>query len=123
MEDDIASLDIVDADQGFDVQMQLAGDLQAGSFSARRRKMAGPVGCGLCGIESIEEALRQLPDRDAVDIRFSHDEIRDAVRSLSMHQELRAQTGAVHAAGFYRIRLGRRSACGRMSAATMRSTS
>jgi FdhD protein len=98
---DIASLDVVESDQGFDVQMQLAGDLQAG-LSARRRKMAGPVGCGLCGIESIEEALRQLPDRDAVDIRFSHDEIRDAVRSLSMHQELRAQTGAVHAAGFYR---------------------
>lgn len=99
--DDIASLEIVEADQGFDVQMQLAGDLQS-AFSARRRKMAGPVGCGLCGIESIEEALRQLPDRDAVDIRFCHDDIRDAVRSLSMHQDLRAQTGAVHAAGFYR---------------------
>ncbi|WP_394689473.1 formate dehydrogenase accessory sulfurtransferase FdhD [Hoeflea sp.] len=103
--DDIASLEIVEADQGFDVQMQLAGDLQS-AFSARRRKMAGPVGCGLCGIESIEEALRQLPDRDAVDIRFSHDDIRDAVRSLSMHQDLRAQTGAVHAAGFYRLGSG-----------------
>jgi FdhD protein len=50
------SLDIVEADQGFDVQMQLAEGFQA-AFSARRRKMAGPVGCGLCGIESIEEAL------------------------------------------------------------------
>lgn len=98
---DIAGLDIVEADQGFDVQMQLVGDLQS-AFSARRRKMAGPVGCGLCGIESIEEALRQLPDRDAVEVQFTHDEIRDAVRSLSKHQELRAQTGAVHAAGFYR---------------------
>jgi hypothetical protein len=29
---DIASLDIIEADQGFDVQMQLAGDLQAGLF-------------------------------------------------------------------------------------------
>ncbi len=119
--DDIASLEIVEADQGFDVQMQLAGDLQF-AYSARRRKMAGPVGCGLCGIESIEEALRQLPDRDAVDIRFSHDDIRDAVRSLSMHQDLRAQTGAVHAAGFTApVRAS--PACARMSAATMRSTS
>jgi formate dehydrogenase assembly factor FdhD len=29
---DIASLDVVESDQGFDVQMQLAGDLQAGTF-------------------------------------------------------------------------------------------
>lgn len=97
---DIVSLEIVEADQGFDVQMQLADDVQT-AFAARRRKMAGPVGCGLCGIESIEEALRSLPDRDAVALEFAAGDIRDAVRSLSMHQKLRAETGAVHAAGFY----------------------
>jgi FdhD protein len=80
--------------------MQLAEGLQA-AFSARRRKMAGPVGCGLCGIESIEEALRALPDRKAVELAFGGDDIHEAVRSLSMHQKLRAETGAVHAAGFY----------------------
>ena len=98
--EDIVSMEIVEADQGFDIQMQLAEGLQA-AFSARRRKMAGPVGCGLCGIESIEEALRTLPDRKAVELAFSGDDIREAVRSLSMHQKLRAETGAVHAAGFY----------------------
>lgn len=97
---DIVSLQIVEADQGFDVQMQLAEDVQA-ALSARRRKMAGPVGCGLCGIESIEEALRALPDRDEVGLELSADDVREAVRSLSMHQKLRAETGAVHAAGFY----------------------
>ncbi|MDP2121512.1 MAG: formate dehydrogenase accessory sulfurtransferase FdhD [Hoeflea sp.] len=98
--DDIVSLEIVEADQGFDVQMQLSDDVQT-AFSARRRKMAGPVGCGLCGIESIEEALRALPDREDVALAFSADDVREAVRSLSMHQKLRAETGAVHAAGFY----------------------
>ncbi|MCY0094999.1 formate dehydrogenase accessory sulfurtransferase FdhD [Hoeflea ulvae] len=98
--DDILSLDIVEADQGFDVQMQLSGEIQS-TLSARRRKMAGPVGCGLCGIESIEEALRTLPDRKAVELSFSPDDVREAVRSLAIHQKLRAETGAVHAAGFY----------------------
>ncbi|KGF66896.1 formate dehydrogenase [Hoeflea sp. BAL378] len=98
---DIVSLEIVEADQGYDVQMQLAGDVQT-AFSARRRKMAGPVGCGLCGIESIEEALRDLPGRAHVTLGFSAEDVREAVRSLSVHQKLRAETGAVHAAGFYR---------------------
>jgi len=97
---DIVSLDIIEVDQGFDVQMRLADDVQA-ALSARRRKMAGPVGCGLCGIESIEEALRALPDRDEVKFELSTENVREAVRSLSMHQKLRAETGAVHAAGFY----------------------
>jgi len=97
---DVASLDIVEADQGYDVQMRLVDDRQS-ALSARRRKMAGPVGCGLCGIESIEEALRSLPDRDEVRLEISAVDVAESVRSLSMHQKLRAETGAVHAAGFY----------------------
>lgn len=97
---DIVSLEIVEADQGFDVQMQLSDDVQT-ALASRRRKMAGPVGCGLCGIESIEEALRTLPDRKQVELDFTAEQVLDAVRTLSMHQKLRAETGAVHAAGFY----------------------
>lgn len=96
----LLSIDIVEADQGFDIQMQLVEGVQA-QLAARRRKMAGPVGCGLCGIESIDEALRALPDREEVRLELNADEVRDAVRSLSIHQKLRAETGAVHAAGFY----------------------
>ena len=98
--DDILSLEIVEAEQGFDVQMRLADDVQT-ALASRRRKMAGPVGCGLCGIESIEEALRTLPDREDVALEVSAEDVREAVRSLSMHQKLRAETGAVHAAGFF----------------------
>lgn len=104
---DIVSMDVIEVDQGYEVQMRLADDLQS-AFSARRRKMAGPVGCGLCGIESIEEALRALPARDEVALEFTAHDVREAVRSLSMHQKLRAETGAVHAAGFYNLRAGMR---------------
>lgn len=98
---EIESLEVVEAGEGFDIQMHLPVDRQA-ALAARRRQMAGPVGCGLCGIETIEEALRALPPRQHVSIEITPDEVREAVRALAMHQKLRAETGAVHAAGFYR---------------------
>ena len=58
------------------------------------------VGCGLCGIESIEEAMRSVPET-ASEQRFTAAEITGAVGELYEFQELHKATGAVHAAGFY----------------------
>ena len=44
---------------GIDIQIRLK-DKANTRFEARRRRLAGPVGCGLCGIESIEEAMRAV---------------------------------------------------------------
>ena len=98
--DEILSLEVVDLDAGRDIQMQLS-DAKAEALTARRRRQAGPVGCGLCGIESIEEALRDLPARDGLPASFTATDIRAAVADLERHQPLREATRAVHAAGFY----------------------
>lgn len=97
---DIEKIAIVDHDQGVDIQMALK-DKASAIFEARRRHMAGPVGCGLCGIESIEEALRPVPEVEDADIVLEADDIARAVRLLTSHQPLNAETHAVHAAGFY----------------------
>ena len=53
--DEISEIAVEEHDEGIDVQILLAGE--AGQeLTDRRRRMAGPVGCGLCGIESIEQA-------------------------------------------------------------------
>jgi len=54
---DIDSLDIVRFDDGVELRMWLSKP-RADRLQQRRRHIAGPTGCGLCGIESIAEAMR-----------------------------------------------------------------
>ena len=62
--------------------------------------MAGPTGCGLCGIESLTEAMRPPPEVGEGRV-FTPDQIMAAVEALSPLQVLNHETRAVHAAGFY----------------------
>ena len=57
---EIASLDVVATPLGIELRVWLQED-RAKTYAARRRSMAGPTGCGLCGIESLEEATRLAP--------------------------------------------------------------
>ena len=85
---------------GIDIQIRLK-DKANTRFEARRRRLAGPVGCGLCGIESIEEAMRSVDRVGQSTLTLSDKDISGAVLLLSKQQPLHAETGAVHAAGFY----------------------
>lgn len=98
--DEIEAIEVEDHGAGIDIQIRLKDQANT-RFEARRRRLAGPVGCGLCGIESIEEAMRSVHDVRQSSLTLSVDEIAQAVRLLSKQQPLHAATGAVHAAGFY----------------------
>ncbi len=98
--DEIEAIDIEEASAGVDIQIRLK-DSANRKFEARRRRLAGPVGCGLCGIESIDEAMRAVPSVDTATLSLSAEDITQAVKLLSKQQPLHAETGAVHAAGFY----------------------
>ncbi|HSO47663.1 MAG TPA: formate dehydrogenase accessory sulfurtransferase FdhD [Rhizobiaceae bacterium] len=97
---DILSVTAVEADGGIDLQIDLA-DNAAEALKKRRRAMAGPVGCGLCGVESIEAALRKPTSFAGATLLLTPADIRDAVASLADRQPLHAMTHAVHAAGFF----------------------
>ncbi|WP_094539119.1 formate dehydrogenase accessory sulfurtransferase FdhD [Brucella grignonensis] len=97
---EIEDLRIEIFEKGIDVQMRLA--VQPGdALAARRRFMAGPVGCGLCGIDSIDQALRPLSALSADSLRFKSGSIIAAMGALGGSQKLNAETRAVHGAGFY----------------------
>lgn len=97
---EIEAMDIQSFAAGIDVQMQLS-DQQRDALTARRRHMAGPVGCGLCGIESITQAVREFPPVAQSDFILRSEQVVQAAEQMWDLQVLHRKTGAVHAAGFY----------------------
>jgi len=97
--DAIESVEIVEGDVGIELRIWLKAS-DAAEFLGRRRKMAGPTGCGLCGIESLVEAMRPPPSVDE-GLIFTPDQIMTAVNSLFPRQALNHETRAVHAAAFW----------------------
>jgi FdhD protein len=126
---DIDSLDIVRLDDGVELRLWLSKP-KADRLQERRRHIAGPTGCGLCGIESIAEAMRPA----AVIGRgqqFSSEQIMAAMQKLPLLQKLNAETRAVHAAAFWdltgciialREDVGRHNALDKLSGALARAS-
>ncbi len=96
---DIRDLEIAYAELGVELRLWLK-DGARNAHVQRRRRRAGPVGCGLCGIESLEDAMRAIAP---VTSRFeiSASEIVAAMGALPALQRFNETTRAVHAAAFY----------------------
>jgi FdhD protein len=97
--DEIQSFEAVEFDDGIELRMWLEAE-KAEGISARRRQIAGPTGCGLCGIDSISEAVKPAavvgPGR-----AFAPEQIMSAMASLAPLQKINIETRAVHAAAFW----------------------
>ncbi len=65
----------------------------------RRRNLTGRTGCGLCGTQTLEQAVRA---QQAVGPgpRVSIGELHEAIAALATRQPLNASTGSVHAAAW-----------------------
>jgi FdhD protein len=97
--DDIESLDVIELDDGIELRMWLSSE-KAALLGERRRHIAGPTGCGICGIESIAKAVR--PAAVVAQGRsFSPREIMAAMASIAPLQKINIETRAVHAATFW----------------------
>ena len=97
--DEIETLDIVELADGIELRMWLKPS-HAELVNERRRHIAGPTGCGICGIESIAEAVRPaaiVPNGRS----FAPSEIMAAMAAITVLQQINIQTRAVHAAAFW----------------------
>jgi FdhD protein len=96
---EITDVERIEHAQGVELRMTLCDDRDVAMMN-RRRKLAGPVGCGLCGVESLEAAIAPVRHVES-EIVVGRDEIFAALSRIGAHQILNAETRAVHGAGFW----------------------
>lgn len=101
---EILELETVRNPHGIELRMWIAPERIA-AFTERRRYLAGPTGCGLCGIDSLAEAMRP-PRRVGEGIRVSAEQIAAALASLPEAQVVNLATRAVHAAAYWEPKRG-----------------
>lgn len=97
---ELGDIEVLHHATGIELRMWLA-DSHAQTLQDRRRSMAGPVGCGLCGIDSLDQALRCPPPMPSDSLRLTRADITAAMQGVRAAQPLHDETRAVHAAGFY----------------------
>jgi FdhD protein len=83
------------APEGFTVDMTVTAACEW-RIKARRRTMAGRTGCGLCGLDSLQQVQLSWPMAPAT--RVAPEAIQLALRDLRQHQALQQRSGATHAA-------------------------
>lgn len=84
---------------GYTLQLTIAASCFA-RLKEKRRNLTGRTGCGLCGTESLLEAVRQPAPLPGIEQRFAAPAVAKAIGSLRERQLLLAVTGATHAAAW-----------------------
>jgi FdhD protein len=95
---DILSIDTYRAEKGWIVRIQLPPE-KVEKIYARARKRVSESSCGLCGMDNLDEVMRDLPAVTA-QLDIANEAIFRALSNLCGHQHLNASTGASHAAAF-----------------------
>ena len=98
---DVRELEVAYADSGVELRLWLVRDMSA-RLSARRRYLAGPTGCGLCGVDSLVEAVRAPRRVGDASFTMAPEALMAAMRSLDDAQPLGRATRGVHAAALWR---------------------
>ncbi len=96
--DEIRGVEVSCGEEAVEIRITVAWE----RFSAlidRRRNLTGRTGCGLCGEERMEQAIRE-PKPVGPGIRMSAADLHDAIAQLAQMQPINSRTGSVHAAAW-----------------------
>lgn len=90
---ELYGIEIIRQEQGIELRLEVATECFV-KLKERRRNLAGRTGCGLCGAESLEQALH-LPQKHATGLKHS---------SASLQTSIHAVPGASFQAAFHAIK-------------------
>ena len=96
--DEIRGVEVSRAEESVEVRVTVAWERFA-ALLERRRNLTGRSGCGLCGQETVEAAVREVR-RVGAGARLSAAELHEAIAQLAELQPINARTGSVHAAAW-----------------------
>jgi FdhD protein len=96
--EELLRTEVVPLDEGVLLRLQITPE-RCAPLEEQRRHLAGRTSCGLCGAESIEQAVRH-PPRVGAGSFVTPGALRAAFAQLSRSQPLNAATGGVHAAAW-----------------------
>lgn len=94
----VKRVDVVKYAKGIELQMEIPADA-AERLSERTRAITGRTGCGLCGVEVIDDALRE-PGPVHSTLSVTRDALWRASEALGARQPLNNETNAIHAAAW-----------------------
>jgi len=95
---ELGGIEIVPEPTGYSIYMSVPPERVA-AIEQRRRNMTARTGCGICGAQTIEQAMRDVPKIKAGP-RVARQSLARAMRILPSRQTLNAATGATHAAAW-----------------------
>ncbi|WP_292934231.1 formate dehydrogenase accessory sulfurtransferase FdhD [Noviherbaspirillum sp.] len=85
-------------DGGVQVQMRIATE-RFMALKERRRNLAGRTGCGLCGAESLQQVVRDIPPVRA-HASFPAAALHSGMAAMQLRQRMQRHSGATHAAAW-----------------------
>lgn len=99
---ELYALDIVENCNGIEIQMEIS-TRRFTELKAKRRSMAGRTGCGICGVEQLEQVQQNCKNFIKTDRLHSISPLifDKCLTQLEKAQLLAKDTGATHAAAFF----------------------
>ena len=95
---EIGGVTVARHSRGIDLIIDVA-DSAVDRLAARARALAGRTGCGICGVEAIDDAVR-IPPRVVSSLTVTADAIWRATTALESAQPLNRDTHAIHGAAW-----------------------
>ncbi len=94
--EDILSLELLSKERGIEVRVEIRPECFI-RLESRKRQMSARTGCGICGLDSLEQVVRPQSPIQTV-FKLQEEAVNQALREASSWQKLNQKTGGAHGA-------------------------